>query len=688
MTRNHPLAFRPLSPRDLYIAALLVAVLTVGCTKPPAPPLTVEDLHKRFVKHYNHLQAKGESVETRYAYGRPLFQQAMPRPDGTRAIWYLRGETDPAGVPPTIETPEKGETEPFTVKAVSLDYPSAQASDLWLMELVPAEKRIAHYTDRDDWKVIVRTKSGFEKPLTVRRGPQGLPFSFLALSCNRPYHGEDDPEGFRASNINALNLLRVLATQGDKYRPDFALGLGDQLYLDPDPDADHDKRFSLFHGKDSDFPSFTDNAQPLIAEAYRAHFAIPPWDEALASIPSAMIWDDHEIRDGYGSRPEQDRKEKLFFEEAKNAFRAYQAARNPPQEPRLSDPDLDFKFAWGSKVRFFVIDSRSSRNTDKHQFISPEQEKRLFEWLDDKNLANKEMLFVVGSPATLMAQTTKLAATSFGASILGAATQLDDINDSWSSQYNRDTRQRVLERFRDHFRDNPKHRLLVLSGDVHESGLLWLTTKEADNQWRVFGHEIISSGITNTRRNSAGILTIASLGAPLDSDVEGLQVWAGGGVFHAPAFVQVFVDPQASPLDVRATFYPSGTSLAPRSLWPYDRSYMTNSATKFEQMLARDQQPWWFPGWTALRSGNLASFGNVLRVPLSVGPLPTETRDLAGNWPEVYEGALPFDPSKKWASNGLHGLSVWCQTRVKQNAYATDWFDVANGAGDCEDSRK
>jgi hypothetical protein len=87
------------------------------------------------------------------------------------------------------------------------------------------------------------------------------------------------------------------------------------------------------------------------------------------------------------------------------------------------------------------------------------------------------------------------------------------------------------------FRDHPEHRLLILSGDVHFSEVLELS----DEGGRIFGHEIVSSGLVHDKHHRFGRTSprrAKSLAFGLNS--------AGLGAFHGPCFAELFVSPTGS----------------------------------------------------------------------------------------------------------------------------------------------
>ena len=167
------------------------------------------------------------------------------------------------------------------------------------------------------------------------------PFSFLAFSCFAPFSGK----GSRALPIaveNALLRLALVAGTPGARQPAFVLGMGDQVYVDHG--AAQSSPVSLLEGRNCEKLRYTGPAAPFFDVLYRAHFPHPHFDRALRALPSAMMWDDHEIRDGWGSHGDEPKRlaDQRWFSHvaaARRWFIAYQALRNPlsPHPPTEGD---------------------------------------------------------------------------------------------------------------------------------------------------------------------------------------------------------------------------------------------------------------------------------------------------------------------------------------------------------------
>lgn len=407
------------------------------------------------------------------------------------------------------------------------------------------------------------------------------PFSFLASSCFSPFaarqtlrdsllelrlprlNGVELPGPYitqRTAHVLGLLEQRALASAAD--RPSFFLGLGDQIYVDPDQGSGR----SMLSGRSSQQRLYAPSeVREFFETVYRATFTLKPFAAALTALPSALMWDDHEIRDGWGSQCDENANEgewRPHLQAARDFFVAWQGARNPSRRPDgptwgelrgaaqlgpdlTQSRELDFGFDWGAQATFFVMDLRSYRNSVDHRVVSEAQLQRLEQWLVSRG--SEPTVFVLGSPLPLC-QAPRL----FDRLQEHTPLRRDDMTDAWWSQAQEQQRARVLGIIQRHFSAHKLHRLVILSGDVHYSELLELT----DASGSVFGHEIVSSGLaqsffkifrTTTQRRSA---------------LPGGVYARGIGRFHGPAFAEVFVTPDASQTSaprVQLTFHAAVT---------------------------------------------------------------------------------------------------------------------------------
>ncbi|HVY31498.1 MAG TPA: alkaline phosphatase D family protein [Polyangiaceae bacterium] len=410
------------------------------------------------------------------------------------------------------------------------------------------------------------------------------PFSFLAASCFSPFaarqtlsdsllelrvpklNGFEFPGPFVAERTaHVLELLEQRALAPAPLRPSFFLGLGDQIYVDTGARIGQ----SMLAGARSDRQRYAPGElREFYETVYRATFSLEPFAAALAALPSALMWDDHEIRDGWGSQGDENAHGgdwRPHLQAARDYYVAWQGARNPPRAPNggtlgeyrglmqvgpdlTRSRELDFRFDWGSQATFFVMDLRSYRNSSENRVVSEEQLLRLEQWLGSRR-ADVPTVFVLGSPLPLC-QAPRLF-DRFQERYVPS--RRDDMTDAWWSPPLSQQHLRVLGTLRQHFSAHPLHRLVILSGDVHFSELLELT----DEQGRVFGHEIISSGLSQT------FFKILRTTTQKDSQLPGGVRARGIGRFHGPAFAEVFVTPDeraVRPPRVDVTFHASVTA--------------------------------------------------------------------------------------------------------------------------------
>lgn len=437
------------------------------------------------------------------------------------------------------------------------------------------------------------------RPLDTAKSPNH--FSFLAFSCVKPFtegSGHDGPP------MAGLRLLDVFAkrAQGDidphvpdhVEKPTFALGLGDQIYVDPQPHPkDLPRNISIFDeepDKVSGDLRNADIAPAVLREVYDHALMIPPLDAAFQAIPTAMMWDDHELGDGTGSRGNENllgwTKYKKF---ATDAFWAYEASRNTRTRPDKEKKTFDFKFQWGKNVRGYLVDTRTNRTTPKslemshtdanwekfcedkkdpdYRVLSCAQHEEIKQWLKETENDPGPVLFILGlnSPISwpLLGVDKALTLSDRLRERAQQTGNVDDGVDTWAAHPGE--RGYLLRTLAKHFEKNTHHRLLILSGDVHQSGISTLVYHNRKEDIEVvFGHEIVSSGLANhdlvptnvralldwstyARARDAG--GCASQQGDVDTDVwsEILMLLPGNSVgttnhLPTPSFAEIFVD--------------------------------------------------------------------------------------------------------------------------------------------------
>lgn len=228
---------------------------------------------------------------------------------------------------------------------------------------------------------------------TVRTLPPSASMTnllFCAISCN----GQQD------------GAWRQFSEFVERSQPSFIIMMGDQVYLDEDkPD--------IF---DDHFHSDSTARRRAMAEKYRLNWSRDDVRQILANVPTYMVWDDHDIRDGWGSIASDSptmaalhprgaeifRLSTEFFEDARDVYWHFQGCRNPLpgdyRDPLTGLPDaafpnyiggalphglrrgMPFVFRCG-RLMMLVLDSRGERDIFRKDF--PILGQRQWQFIDE-----------------------------------------------------------------------------------------------------------------------------------------------------------------------------------------------------------------------------------------------------------------------------------------------------------------
>jgi PhoD related phosphatase len=310
---------------------------------------------------------------------------------------------------------------------------------------------------------------------------------------------------------------------------------GDQLYCD----SIWDKLAPLQHWASLPLNQrvkqpFTDEMRDLVDQFY-AEVYIERWAQAetarvLAQVPSIMMWDDHDIFDGWGSYPAELQECEVYkgiFAIAREYFALYQMQLASNEKHPLSIRNQQ-GFSLGVELgalTLLVLDMRSERT--RSQVISPESWKGIYDWLDGisprrKNqIAAVQHLLVMSSIPVVhpdFALLEKLLGIFPGRQELE-----DDLRDQWLSVPHRQERLRLIHRLLA-FADSKKCRVTVLSGDVHVGalGMIESTRSTAEAPSSQVINQLTSSGIVHPPPPGVVLFfleTVAGKKMQLDRDI-------------------------------------------------------------------------------------------------------------------------------------------------------------------------
>ncbi|MGJ8678492.1 MAG: alkaline phosphatase D family protein [Akkermansiaceae bacterium] len=246
--------------------------------------------------------------------------------------------------------------------------------------------------------------------------------------------------------------------------------------------------------------------------------------EMFATCPTLMMWDDHDIMDGWGSQPDRREKWPVYkdgvYPEARKAFLLFQQHCRPGESPPstiTAGKNLTSLQVVGSAA-ILNLDARSERTPD--QILSSSNWKRINKSLgfdkEKKNL-NGELkhLFVCLSVPVVYANLEWL--EHLLNVTPGDQGIEDDLRDHWRSRHHRGTRLKLLkDLFK--FSQLNRCRVTLISGDVHVAahGTVRLEDGKHDNQRSNRIHQLISSPVLNTPGHPLANMELARQGSSLE----------------------------------------------------------------------------------------------------------------------------------------------------------------------------
>jgi len=376
------------------------------------------------------------------------------------------------------------------------------------------------WTDAE-YKAALDTNGLLESDLHFRTLPIGGfndQLDFLVMSCHDPEASTNDgADGFAV-------WARIPDIINENRNVRFAILAGDQIYAD-------DVEAALLNEQD------LRKRQELYLGVYQKFWDNIHYRKVLCSLPAVLMWDDHELTDGWGSRVDSFRKDKptvfkddwlRLFEAAQSTFKQMQDARNPEPLPQsAANRSFDFCFKIG-RAGFAVPDLRSNRNVKLPQIMSQAQLDAIRAWVSD-NKNNLDVLFFI---STVVFSHDAPQVTGFILNIwfvvlsfVGWLKKLrllnkfrgffdrnigdlrDDINDSWSAGVNRLETDRVLD-FLFELQNPPDPaealNVVILSGDIHTPGYSTIYSADPGHQAKAILPHIVASPVASSPLNWLG----------------------------------------------------------------------------------------------------------------------------------------------------------------------------------------
>ena len=395
--------------------------------------------------------------------------------------------------------------------------------------------RVRCDSQADDGQIVSNVVLGHQLSRSFRTPDNTTPLSFALYSCHMPFKWR----GFRktVSVSSAIDCFEYLNDFHQRQPFDFAIAAGDQVYTDGEKNVNI---WDFLQRHKKQLLELPEAAQKQVMlswynDIYEGYWGFPELQKFHSQVPHYMLWDDHEIMDGWGSLSAEQLECKLedgfyesaieraenrtlmyrMFDCASEAYFYYQHSHNPDTNVSASMvqdtttvPDRDWHFDTSHKnAAFFYMDVRGQKSHDEQApnwqnqitLAGNRQITHLEQFLNSNAAQQADVLFIV-SPVPFVHW--KAFVMNIGDLINGVQ---DDVRDEWDHENNAEERDKILDLVFDYAHQHHK-KVVILSGDVHSSGLFRIHRKT--NNAEVF--QYTSSAITYTKLGPAKLIKAAA----------------------------------------------------------------------------------------------------------------------------------------------------------------------------------
>ena len=336
------------------------------------------------------------------------------------------------------------------------------------------------------------------------------PFQFALFSCHMPYvvNGLFE-ERTDVRNLEMWDFLNAtLRRHADEV--DLVIAAGDQCYSDEVETLNIWQYLNCRMRKENG--RLLPDEEAMLSwyrDIYRGYWGFESVQRVFDSFPTYMIWDDHEIGDGWGSyyfcpNGESDGLRRLLpdfedrdltydegrklmrrmFRAAKQAYMEYEHSHNP----HTKTGDFDYAFQRGG-CAFYVLDGRGHRDIERksYRILGEKQFDRFANCVQTLTPEKTPFLFIVS--AVPMLHTRAALVNADEQWLINQAGLDDDLRDSWEHDLHKVERAAIMKVL---FSVAAKGiRVAILSGDVHVSAAFVLKDQAGN---RIY--QLTSSSIT------------------------------------------------------------------------------------------------------------------------------------------------------------------------------------------------
>jgi hypothetical protein len=367
-------------------------------------------------------------------------------------------------------------------------------------KVIPLRSLLNRHVWRFEWTVKQSEK---EQPVdySVNGGPK---FQYVVPEKNKPLRiAYGSCFGFsslkymnKVEDKNAMwTILKAKQEDSSEKKKPYHLMMmgGDQVYADSMWETVQVMKEWSDRSNKKRFKELFTSAMEEAVEKFYFDLYCQRWTQevpaaVMRQIPSIMMWDDHDIFDGWGSYPPDQHNSAIYqgiYKHAREHFRLFQLQAKDDTDLGKATLFGETGFTYGYKVgdiAILALDMRSERTQD--QVMSRQTWDRVYEWLSNtfttstpqkpKKVPSPEHLFVMSSIPVVYVNTNMLE-SAFGW-FPGQQDLEDDFKDQWLSRTHQEERIRLIHRLLK-FSKETLCRVTVVSGDVHVAALGYIQSE-------------------------------------------------------------------------------------------------------------------------------------------------------------------------------------------------------------------
>lgn len=340
----------------------------------------------------------------------------------------------------------------------------------WRLVKHPIQKRLDGYDGPKDSDLVFLSFPEITGTFKLHKRTSGSVHKILLWSCNQPFVTENEK-----LRVNALTgqIFKWYRAQVEEFSPDAIWGLGDTAYSDGTEASNFIDSF-YDHPAWLERPEGREALQRLYREMYIYHWSFKDFQEIMRNYPHYCIWDDHEIRDGWGSENQDFQNgNRHIYPIAKQAGNEFILENGPRVRSPEYFPESDAHQAYvEGSIASFIFDGRSSRryHSQKGHVLSEEQFQdfeRFCEQIATREPEVKYLVMGCGVPFINLKDYVELLAEAPKALTDLLAGIRDDLRDSWTSPGNKAGLKRLLNIIKQLEKKRPDIYIVNVSGDIH-----------------------------------------------------------------------------------------------------------------------------------------------------------------------------------------------------------------------------